>query len=141
MTTETQTSTIVDLAVGSGVTGTLVEAIKAAGLVETLSAAGPYTVFAPVDEAFAALPEGTLSSVLADKEMLTRILTYHVVSGCLMASDVLGADHLMTLEGGSLPVHVDSSGVHIGGARILQTDVVAGNGVIHLIDSVLMPES
>ncbi len=141
MTTETKTSTIVDLAVGSGMTSTLVEAIKAAGLVETLSAAGPYTVFAPVDEAFAALPEGTLSSVLADKEMLTRILTHHVVSGCLMASDVLGSDHLVTLEGGSLPVHVDSSGVHIGGARILQTDLVAGNGVIHLIDSVLMPES
>ena len=141
MTTETTTSTIVDLAIGSGRTSTLVEAVKAAGLVETLSAAGPYTVFAPVDEAFASLPEGTLSSLLADKEKLTRILTYHVVSGSMMASDVLGSERLSTLEGGSLPVYVDSSGVHIGGAKILETDIVASNGIIHLIDSVLLPES
>jgi uncharacterized surface protein with fasciclin (FAS1) repeats len=141
MTTDTSTMTIVDVAVGSGRTSTLVAAIKAAGLVDTLSSAGPFTVFAPVDEAFAALPPGTLESVLADKAMLTRILTYHVVSGHYLASDVLGLDSVKTVEGGSLPIVVDSGGVHVGSAKVLATDIESSNGVIHLIDSVLMPES
>ena len=140
MTTDTSTQTIVDVAIGSGRTGTLVSAVQAAGLVETLSSEGPFTVFAPVDEAFSALPAGTLESVLADKEMLTKILTHHVVSGRYLAADVLASGSLETLEGGSLPVVVDSAGVHIGSAMILATDIVTSNGVVHLIDSVLLPE-
>ena len=140
MTTDTSTGTIVDVAVGSGRTDTLVTAVKAAGLVETLSSAGPFTVFAPVDEAFAALPAGTLESVLADKDLLTKILTYHVVSGRYLASDVSGSESLKTVEGSSLPVVVDSDGVHIGSAKVIQADIETSNGVIHLIDAVLLPE-
>jgi len=127
------------VAVGSGRTGTLVSAVQAAGLVETLSSPGPFTVFAPVDEAFAALPAGTLESVLADKDMLTKILTYHVVAGRYLASDVVGSASLKTVEGESLPVSVDSGGVHIGSAKVIQADIETSNGVIHLIDSVLLP--
>ena len=140
MTTDTSTKTIVDVAIGSGRTGTLVSAVQAAGLVETLSSPGPFTVFAPVDEAFAALPAGTLESVLADKAMLTKILTYHVVPGRYLASDVLASESLKTVEGGSLPVIVDSAGVHIGSAMVIATDIETSNGVVHLIDSVLLPE-
>jgi uncharacterized surface protein with fasciclin (FAS1) repeats len=140
MTTYTGTDTIIDVAVSSGRTSKLVAAIRAAGLVETLSSPGPFTVFAPIDEAFAALPSGTLESVLADKELLTKILTYHVVSGRYLASDVLASPSLMSVEGSSLPVMVDSGGVHVGSSLVIATDIETSNGVIHLIDSVLMPE-
>jgi uncharacterized surface protein with fasciclin (FAS1) repeats len=140
MTTETSTSTIVEVAIGSGRTSTLVSAIQKAGLVETLSSAGPFTVFAPVDEAFAALPPSTLESVLADKAMLTKILTYHVVSGRYLAADVLASESLKSVEGSSLGIHVDSEGVHVGTAKVIATDIETSNGVIHLIDSVLLPE-
>ncbi len=130
---------IVDTAVGAGSFGTLVKAVAAAGLVDTLKGEGPFTVFAPTDEAFAKLPAGTLEALLADKEKLTAILTYHVVSGKKMASDVVGASSLKTVQGSSLEVDT-SDGVKVGGAAVVKTDIVTSNGVIHVLDSVLIPQ-
>ncbi|MFA6552882.1 MAG: fasciclin domain-containing protein [Patescibacteria group bacterium] len=133
-------STIVDIAVKAGTFKTLVAAVKAADLVPTLSGPGPFTVFAPTDEAFAKLPAGTVESLLEDKAKLTAVLTYHVVSGSMLAGDVVKQQSLATVQGGSLPITVSDNGVKIGEAKVLKTDITADNGVIHVIDSVLIPE-
>ena len=130
---------IVETAMAAGSFKTLVTAVQAAGLVETLSGPGPFTVFAPTDEAFAKIPKETLDAVLADKEKLTAILTYHVVSGKVMASDVVNIKEATTLQGGKLSVDT-SNGVKISGANVIKTDIETSNGVIHVIDSVLMPK-
>jgi len=129
---------IVQTAEDAGSFGTLVTAIRAAGLEETLSGEGPFTVFAPTDEAFAALPEGTLDSLLQDPEALTRVLTYHVASGKYMAADVVNMTSIETLEGSELPVNT-TDGVKVGDANVTMTDIEASNGVIHVIDKVLIP--
>ena len=134
------TKDIIDNAAKSADHTTLVAAVKAAGLVETLKGDGPFTVFAPTDEAFAKLPEGTLEALLADKERLTEILTYHVVAGKVTAAQVTGLDSATTLEGSALPIDT-SAGVQVGDAKVVQADVMASNGVIHVIDTVLIPAS
>jgi len=130
---------IVDVAVAAGNFQTLAEALTAAGLVSTLQGEGPFTVFAPTDEAFAALPEGTLEGLLADVPALTNVLLYHVASGAVPSSDVAGLESVSTLLGASVPISVVSNTVKIGDATILTTDIEAGNGVIHVIDAVLIP--
>lgn len=136
------TSNIVETAVAAGSFTTLVAAIKAAGLVETLSGPGPFTVFAPTDDAFAKLPAGTVDGLLKpeNKAKLVAILTYHVVSGELMAKDVVGAGKLKTVQGQELTLKAMGSHVMVDGAKISKTDIVASNGVIHVIDSVVMPK-
>ena len=131
--------TIVDIAVQAGSFKTLVQAVQAAGLVETLSGEGPFTVFAPTDEAFAQIPQETLQAVLADKEQLTAILTYHVVPGRLMAADVVRSTQLQTVQGQSITVSTEG-GVRVDDANVIQTDIEADNGVIHVIDKVIMPK-
>ncbi len=137
---------IVDTAVAAGSFGTLATALTAAGLVETLKGDGPFTVFAPTDEAFAALPEGALDKLVADKEKLTAVLTYHVISGEVMASQVVGMDgeKVKTVQGGEITIKVADGKVSLTDAagntvNVVQTDVTASNGVIHVIDGVLMP--
>lgn len=132
---------IVDTAV-AGRFNTLVAAVKAAGLVDTLKGPGPFTVFAPTDEAFAKLPPGTLESLLQpeNKDKLRKILTYHVVAGDVMASDVVTLHSAKTVEGGILTIKTADGGVMVGNAHVIKTDIVAGNGVIHVIDTVLIPE-
>jgi uncharacterized surface protein with fasciclin (FAS1) repeats len=130
---------IVDTAVSAGNFGTLVTAVKEAGLVETLKGDGPFTVFAPTDEAFAKIPQADLKALLADKEKLTRVLTYHVVPGKVMAGDVAGLSTAKTVEGGSLDIST-SSGVRVNDANVVKTDIETSNGVIHVIDTVLMPD-
>ena len=130
---------IVDTAVAAGSFNTLVAAIKAAGLVDTLKSPGPFTVFAPTDEAFAKLPEGTVEALLKDKEKLTAILTYHVVPGKLMAADVVSKSSLKTVQGQSLKVST-AGGAKVDNANIVKTDIVTSNGVIHVIDSVVLPK-
>ncbi|MCS6923083.1 MAG: fasciclin domain-containing protein [Fimbriimonadales bacterium] len=131
--------TIVDIAVQAGKFNTLVQAVQAAGLVETLSGEGPFTVFAPTDEAFAQIPQETLQAVLANKEQLTAILTYHVVPGKLMAADVARSTQLQTVQGQSITVSTEG-GVRVDDANVIQTDIEADNGVIHVIDKVIMPK-
>ncbi|MGQ9657716.1 MAG: fasciclin domain-containing protein [Fimbriimonadales bacterium] len=131
--------TIVDIAVQAGSFKTLVQAVQAAGLVETLSGEGPFTVFAPTDEAFAQIPQDTLQAVLANKEQLTAILTYHVVPGKLMAADVVRSTQLQTVQGQSITVSTEG-GVRVDDANVVQTDIEADNGVIHVIDRVIMPK-
>lgn len=133
-----QDQTIVDIAVADGRFSTLVTALEAAGLVETLSGDGPFTVFAPTDEAFDALPAGTVEGLLADPAALADVLTYHVVSGSVMASDVVELTSATTLQGQPVVVSA-AAGVAINQANVTQTDVVGSNGVIHVIDSVLLP--
>ena len=130
---------IVDTAIAAGSFTTLVQAVQAAGLVETLKGEGPFTVFAPTDEAFAKVPEETLKALLADKEKLTAVLTYHVVSGKVMAADVGGLTEAKTVQGNALAIDT-SEGVKIGGANVVKTDIETSNGVIHVIDTVLIPE-
>ncbi len=133
---------ILDTAISAGSFKTLVAAVKAAGLVETLKGHGPFTVFAPTDEAFAKLPEGTLASLLKpeNKDKLVAILTYHVVAGKVLAADVVKTDSVKTVNG--QPVNVSRKGdtVMIEGAKVLTTDILGANGVIHVIDSVLLPK-
>jgi uncharacterized surface protein with fasciclin (FAS1) repeats len=131
--------TIVEVATEAGGFTTLLTAVEAAGLVDTLNGAGPFTVFAPTDAAFAALPEGTLEAVLADKALLTKILTYHVVSGAVPASEVVTKTTITTLAGLDLTVEVVGSDVFVGGAKVTATDIMASNGIIHVIDAVLLP--
>jgi len=143
--TETETDTmndknIVVVAKEAGSFTTLLAAAEAAGLVETLTGAGPYTVFAPTDDAFAKLPAGTVESLLKDKEKLTQILTYHVVPGKVMASDVTGMTSATTVEGSDLAIKVENGKVMINDATVVTADVQASNGVIHVIDTVLMPQ-
>ncbi len=132
------THDIVDTAVAAGNFSTLVTAVKAAGLVETLKGTGPFTVFAPTDEAFAKVPKATLEGLLADKDALTKVLTYHVVAGKVMAADVK-AGHVKTVQGSDLAMATEG-GVTVNGAKVVAADVVASNGVIHCIDTVLMPK-
>ncbi len=133
---------IVDTAVGAGDFGTLVAAVQAAGLVETLKGDGPFTVFAPTDAAFAKLPAGTVETLLKpeNKGKLVEILTYHVVPGKVMAADVVKLTEAKTVQGNSAKVKVTDGGVMIDGAKVVKTDIVCGNGVIHVIDTVIMPE-
>jgi uncharacterized surface protein with fasciclin (FAS1) repeats len=131
---------IVDTAVSAGNFTTLVAAVKAAGLVDTLKGAGPFTVFAPTDEAFAKLPAGTVDALLKDPEKLKKILLYHVVSGSVMAADVVKLKTAKTVEGGSVKIHVMGSKVMVNTADVVKTDIVCDNGVIHVIDTVLMPK-
>ena len=130
---------IVDTAISAGTFNTLVAAVKAAGLVDTLKGDGPFTVFAPNDEAFAKLPAGTVEGLLADPTKLAAILTYHVVSGKTVAADVT-AGSLATVQGQSLTVDT-SDGVSINNAKVIAADVMTTNGVIHVIDTVLIPQS
>jgi uncharacterized surface protein with fasciclin (FAS1) repeats len=131
---------IVETAVAAGSFSTLVTAVKAAGLVETLSGEGPFTVFAPTDDAFAKLPEGTVEALLKDKEKLTAILTYHVVAGKVMAKDVVSLTSAKTVNGQSLTIMVKDESVMIDGAKVVKTDIVCSNGVIHVIDAVVLPK-
>ncbi len=134
-----QDKDIVDTAVAAGNFTTLVKAVQAAGLVDTLKGPGPFTVFAPTDEAFAKLPAGTLESLLANKDQLKKVLLYHVLSGKVMAADV----HTMkakTVEGSSAHIVARNGSVMIDKAKVVQADIVCSNGVIHVIDSVLMPK-
>lgn len=141
----TQSKTIVDLAIADGRFKTLVAGVQAAGLTETLSGEGPFTVFAPTDEAFAALPAGTLDSLLLpeNKQELNEILLYHVVPGKVMAADVAGLDGKMAdtaLEGKQIGVKVDMGNVYLNdNVKVTTTDIEASNGVIHVIDAVLLP--
>ena len=131
---------IVAVAAGNGSFNTLVAAVKAAGLVETLQGTGPFTVFAPTDEAFAKLPKGTVEELLKpeNKEKLVAILTYHVVAGKVMAADVKTMK-AKTVNGKELDVKVTDGAVTVDNAKVVKTDVAASNGVIHVIDTVLLP--
>ena len=135
---EAKAATIVDVAASVDTFSTLVAAVQAAGLVETLSGEGPFTVFAPTNEAFAALPAGTLDALLADPEQLAGILTLHVVSGKALAADVVGLTEVTTVAGKVLPIST-VDGVSVGGVSVIQTDIMASNGVIHVIDAVILP--
>jgi uncharacterized surface protein with fasciclin (FAS1) repeats len=136
-----ETRSIVDIAIEDGRFTTLVAALEAAGLVEALQDEGPFTVFAPTDDAFAALPDGTVEGLLADTEALTQVLLYHVVDGKVMAVQVLDLDgqQVETLSGDSLSVVIDGEAVQINEAQVIIADVEASNGVIHVINSVLVP--
>lgn len=131
---------IVETAVAAGSFNTLVAAVKAAGLVETLSGAGPFTVFAPTDDAFAKLPAGTLDDLLKpeNKEKLAGILTYHVVAGKVMAADVKTGE-VATVNGAKAKLKVSEDGVTIDKAKVVKTDIATSNGVIHVIDAVILP--
>lgn len=129
---------IVDTAIGAGSFKTLVAAVQAAGLVDTLKGAGPFTVFAPTDEAFAAIPKDQLDALLKDKAKLTAVLTYHVVAGKVMAKDVK-AGEVKSVQGDTIKVTTDG-GVKVDAARVVKTDIEASNGVIHVLDKVIMPD-
>ena len=141
-TVRAQGKDIVDTAVGAGQFKTLAAALGAAGLVETLKGAGPFTVFAPTDAAFAKLPAGTVEMLLKpeNKAKLTAILTYHVVAGKVMAADVVKVTSAKTVQGGAVAVKVTGGKVTIDSANVMTTDIAASNGVIHVIDTVLMPK-
>lgn len=130
---------LVDTAVEAGSFTTLAQALTAAGLVDTLKGPGPYTVFAPTDEAFAKLPPGTLDALLADKAKLTKVLTYHVVPGRVMAADVVKLASAKTVQGQSVKISTQG-GVKVDNANVTQTDIAASNGVIHVIDTVILPD-
>jgi len=134
------TKNIVEIASEAGTFNTLVAAVKAAGLVETLSGPGPFTVFAPTDEAFAKLPPGTVESLLQDKEKLTQILTYHVVSGKVMAKDVVNLTSAKTVQGDDVMIRAEGGKVMLNESTVVTTDIEASNGVIHVIDTVLIPQ-
>ena len=135
--------TIVTVAAGAGQFNTLVAAVKAADLVATLQSQGPFTVFAPTDEAFAKLPAGTVDSLLLpeNKAQLTAILKYHVVAGEVLAADVMKLSSADTVEGQPVVITASDSGVRVNDANVIKTDVMASNGVIHVIDTVLIPSS
>jgi uncharacterized surface protein with fasciclin (FAS1) repeats len=130
---------IVDTAVDAGYFKTLTEAVTAAGLVETLSGPGPFTVFAPTDEAFAKVPKGVLEALMANKTLLTAVLTYHVVPGAVMSSDLKDGMSVKTVEGSDVKITVGPEGVMVNNAKVIQPDIKASNGVIHAIDSVILP--
>jgi len=133
---------IVETAVAAGSFKTLAAALQAAGLVDTLKGKGPFTVFAPTDEAFAKLPPGTVEDLLKpeNKEKLVAILTYHVVPGTDLASQIAKMKSVKTVNGQSLAISVDGSTVMVGDAKVIKTDILCSNGVIHVIDSVLLPK-
>ena len=132
---------IVDTAVGAGTFTTLVAAVQAAGLVDTLKSDGPFTVFAPTDEAFAALPEGTVATLLLpeNKDQLISILTYHVVAGKVMSTDLSNGMMATTVQGGNVTI-MTKDGVSVNGANVVTADIEASNGVIHVIDAVILPK-
>ena len=134
----TATGTIVDVAAGNPDFTTLVTAVKAAGLAETLSGPGPFTVFAPTNEAFAKVPKDVLDKLLANKEALTKVLTYHVLAGAVKAADVMPGD-VTSVEGSPVTIADAGGKLKINDASIVATDVMASNGVIHVIDSVILP--
>ncbi len=138
---EQEAADIVDVATEAGSFSTLLTAVEAAGLVETLQGEGPYTVFAPTDEAFAALPEGTLDELLADTEALSQVLLYHVVPGEVMASDVVELESATTVQGEDIAITVEDDSVKVNEATVSSTDIMASNGVIHVIDQVILPPS
>lgn len=131
---------IVDTAVAAGSFTTLVTAVKAADLVDTLKGPGPFTVFAPNDAAFAKLPAADLQALLKDKAALGNVLTYHVVSGKVMAADVVKLTSAKTVQGQELKITVKDGMVYVDGAQVISTDIEASNGVIHVIDSVVLPK-
>jgi uncharacterized surface protein with fasciclin (FAS1) repeats len=131
---------IVDTAISAGNFTTLVTAVKAAGLVDTLKGAGPFTVFAPTDAAFAKLPPGTVEALLKDPEKLKSILLYHVVPGKVLAAQVIKMKSAKTVEGSLVKIHVSGGNVMVNNAHVTKTDIVCDNGVIHVIDTVLMPK-
>ncbi len=133
-----QAKDIVDTAVAAGTFKTLATALQAAGLVDTLKGKGPFTVFAPTDEAFAKIPKADLDALLKDKAKLTAVLTYHVVSGKVMAKDVK-AGKVKTVQGSELTL-ATAGGVTVNGAKVVAADIVADNGVIHVIDTVVLPK-
>lgn len=140
--TEMKASDIVDTAVGAGQFNTLAAALTAAGLVDTLKGDGPFTVFAPTDAAFAKLPEGTVESLLKpeNRDQLVAILTYHVVSGEVYAKDVVKLNSATTVNGADVSIVVSDGGVRVDDANVVKTDIAASNGVIHVIDSVILPK-
>ena len=131
---------IVDTAVAAGDFNTLVTAVKAAGLVETLKGEGPFTVFAPTDAAFAKVPTDTLNALLADKAALANVLTYHVVAGKVMAADVVKLNSAATVQGQAVSIEVRDGKVYVDGSQVVATDIKASNGVIHVIDAVILPK-
>lgn len=131
-------NTIVDVAVAAGSFTTLAKALEVAGLIDTLKGPGPFTVFAPTDEAFAKVPKADLDALLADKAKLTAVLTYHVVAGKVLAADVATMKTAKSLQGQDLAIDT-KDGVKIGNAKVVKADIMADNGVIHVIDTVLMP--
>jgi uncharacterized surface protein with fasciclin (FAS1) repeats len=131
---------IVDTAVAAGDFNTLVTAVKAAGLVETLTGEGPFTVFAPTDAAFAKVPTDTLNALLADSAALANVLTYHVVAGNVMAADVVKLTSAVTVQGQAVSIAVKDGKVYVDGAQVVATDIKASNGVIHVIDAVILPK-
>jgi len=131
---------IVETAIAADQFNTLVTAVKTADLVETLSGPGPFTVFAPTDEAFGKLPEGTVESLLENKEKLKNILTYHVVSGKVMSTDVVNMDSATTVNGQKITITVKDGTVMINNAKVIKADIECSNGVIHVIDTVLLPK-
>jgi len=139
---EAKTGDIVDVAVSAGQFNTLAAALEAAGLVATLKGDGPFTVFAPTDAAFAKLPAGTVDSLLKpeNKDQLVGILTYHVVPGKVMASDVVKLSSATTVNGADVAITLDGGSVRIDNATVVKTDIEASNGVIHVIDTVLLPK-
>ncbi|MGV3727833.1 fasciclin domain-containing protein [Hydrogenophaga sp.] len=136
--TQVHAADIVDTAVAAGSFKTLVTAVQAAGLVDTLKGPGPFTVFAPTDEAFAKIPKATLDALLKDKAALTKVLTYHVVPGKVMAKDVKPG-MVKTVQGSMVTVST-TGGVKVDAANVVKTDIAADNGVIHVIDTVIMPK-
>lgn len=129
---------IVQTAIAAGSFKTLVKAVQAAGLVETLSGPGPFTVFAPTDDAFSKLPAGTIENLLRDIPKLTSVLTYHVIAGKMTAADVVKQRSLSTVQGQTIMVDT-KSGVKVNDASVIKTDIMADNGVIHVIDKVILP--
>jgi uncharacterized surface protein with fasciclin (FAS1) repeats len=137
--TSVSAADIVDTAVSAGQFKTLVKAVQAAGLVDTLKGDGPFTVFAPTDAAFAKLPPGTVESLMNDKQKLAQVLTYHVVPGKVTAAQVKSGD-IKTVQGQSLKVSADGGSVMVNNAHVTKTDIMASNGVIHVIDTVVLPK-
>ena len=138
---QAMSSDIVDTAVAAGSFSTLATALEAAGLVDTLKGAGPFTVFAPTDAAFAKLPAGTVEGLLADPDALRAVLTYHVVPGKVTAADVMLLPSAKTVQGEDLAIGASDRGVRVNDANVIQTDIMASNGVIHVIDGVVLPPS
>lgn len=138
---EEKAPTVVGIAASNADFSTLVAAVKAAGLVDTLNGAGPFTIFAPTNDAFAKLPAGTVDTLLKpeNKDKLVAILTYHVVPGKVMAADVKTGE-VATVQGGKVSIVAGASGVTVDGAKVVKTDIAGSNGVIHVIDTVIMPK-
>jgi uncharacterized surface protein with fasciclin (FAS1) repeats len=136
----TKDKDIVDTAVAAGNFTTLAKALQATGLIETLKSEGPFTVFAPTDEAFAKLPAGTVESLLNNPEKLKQILLYHVVPGRVAAKDVVKLRSAKTAQGSSVRINADNNGVMVDNARVIKADIMASNGVIHVIDNVILPK-